>query len=98
MLVAELVDNIWATRKSDALSGAKLLLAEVKGGSKAGELIVVVDMIGAGIGDRVIITTGSATRRMMGDDQMPVDAAVVGIIDDNYDDVKKQNGKQERFS
>ncbi|MBY5034735.1 EutN/CcmL family microcompartment protein [Streptococcus gallolyticus] len=98
MLVAELVDTIWATRKSDALNGVKFLLAEVKGGSRAGELLVVVDMIGAGIGDRVIIATGSAARRMMGDDQMPVDAAVIGIIDENYDQVKKQNGKIERFS
>lgn len=98
MLVAELVDTIWATRKSDALSGAKFLLAEVKGGSKAGELLVVVDMIGAGIGDRVIVTTGTAARRMMGDDQMPVDAAVIGIIDENYDEIKKQNGKKEHFS
>lgn len=98
MLVAELVDTIWATRKSEALNGVKFLLAEVRGGSRAGELLVVVDMIGAGIGDRVIIATGSAARRMMGDDQMPVDAAVIGIIDENYDQVKKQNGKIERFS
>ncbi|MGT2910856.1 EutN/CcmL family microcompartment protein [Streptococcus cameli] len=98
MLVAELVDTIWATRKSENLNGVKFLLAEVKGGSRAGELMVVVDMIGAGIGDRVIIVTGSAARRMMGDDDMPVDAAVIGIIDDNYDEVKKQNGKIERFS
>ncbi len=33
MLVAELVDTIWATRKSDALSGVKFLLAKVVGGS-----------------------------------------------------------------
>lgn len=98
MLVAELVDTIWATRKSETLNGVKFLLAEVKGGSRAGELIVVVDMIGAGIGDRVIIATGSAARRMMQDDTMPVDAAVIGIIDENYDQVKKQNGKIERFS
>ncbi|WP_303973106.1 EutN/CcmL family microcompartment protein [Streptococcus merionis] len=98
MLVAELVDTIWATRKSDSLSGVKFLLAEVKGGSRAGELLVVVDSIGSGIGDRVIIATGSAARRMMGDDQIPVDAAVIGIIDENYDEIKKQNGKIERFS
>lgn len=98
MIVAELVDTIWATRKSEALNGVKFLLAELKGGSRAGELLVVVDMLGAGIGDRVIIATGSAARRMMGDDQMPVDAAVIGIIDENYDQVKKQNGKIERFS
>lgn len=98
MIVAELVDTIWATRKSEALNGVKFLLAELKGGSRVGELLVVVDMLGAGIGDRVIIATGSAARRMMGDDQMPVDAAVIGIIDENYDQVKKQNGKIERFS
>ena len=98
MLVAELVDTIWATRKSDSLSGVKFLLAEVKGGSRAGEIMVVVDMIGAGIGDRVIVTTGSAARRMMENDDMPVDAAVIGIVDENYDEVKKQNGEKKRFS
>ena len=40
MLVAELVDTIWATRKSEALNGVKFLLAEVKGGRRSGELLV----------------------------------------------------------
>ena len=98
MLVAELVDTIWAPRKSEALNGVKFLLAEVKGGRRSGELLVVVDMIGAGIGDRVIVATGSAARRMMENDEMPVDAAIVGIIDENYDEVKRQNGEIQRFS
>ena len=76
----------------------KFLLAEVKGGRRSGELLVVVDMIGAGIGDRVIVATGSAARRMMENDEMPVDAAIVGIIDENYDEVKRQNGEIQRFS
>ncbi|HFU4060105.1 TPA: EutN/CcmL family microcompartment protein [Streptococcus suis] len=97
MLVAELVDTIWATRKSEALSGVKFLLAKVVGGSRSGEIMVVVDMIGAGIGDRVIVATGTAARRMMEDDQMPIDAAVIGIIDENYDQVKQKNGEQNRF-
>ncbi|MHC3560841.1 EutN/CcmL family microcompartment protein [Streptococcus suis] len=97
MLVAELVDTIWATRKSDALSGVKFLLAKVVGGSRAGEIMVVVDMIGAGIGDSVIVTTGSAARRMMENDQMPVDAAVIGIIDENYNQIKQQSGERNRF-
>ena len=98
MIVAELVDTIWATRKSEALNGEKFLLAEVKGGLRSGQLLVVVDRIGAGIGDRVIVVTGSAARRMMEDDAMPVDAAIVGIIDENYDEVKRQNGEVQRFS
>ena len=59
MVTARLIDNIWATRKADALNGCKLMLAEIIGGTRAGERLVVVDMIGAGIGDRVLVTTAS---------------------------------------
>lgn len=82
MIIGELIDNIWATRKTDLLNGFKLMLAEVASGSEAGRHLVVVDTIGAGIGDRVIITTGSSARRMLGDDNIPVDAVVVGIVDE----------------
>lgn len=83
MVTARLIDNIWATRKADALNGCKLMLAEIIGGTRAGERLVVVDMIGAGIGDRVLVTTGSSARRMMENDDSPVDAAVTGIIDED---------------
>ena len=83
MIAAKLIDNVWATRKTDKLNGFKLMLAEIIGGSKEGERLIVVDIIGAGIGDRVIITTGSSARRMLGDDDIPVDAVVVAIIDDD---------------
>ncbi len=84
MITAKLIDNIWATRKADALRGYKLMLAERIGDDqRAGERLVVADIISAGIGDRVIITTGSSARRMLGDDSVPVDAVVVGIIDED---------------
>ena len=83
MLTARLVDNIWATRKAESLNGFKLMLAEITGGKSDGERLVVVDIISAGIGDRVIISTGSGARRMLGDDSVPVDAVVIGIIDEN---------------
>lgn len=88
MVTAKLIDNIWATRKADTLNGCKLMLAEIIGGTRAGERLVVVDMIGAGIGDRVLVTTGSSARRMMENDDSPVDAAVTGIIDEDctFDD------------
>ncbi|MFD1486316.1 EutN/CcmL family microcompartment protein [Lacticaseibacillus baoqingensis] len=81
MLTAKLVGNIWATRKSEALNGFKLMLAKVIGGTRAGEQIVVIDTVGGGVGDRVIVVTGSSARRMLDDDNIPTDAAVVGIID-----------------
>lgn len=83
MITAKLIDTIWATRKADALSGYKFMLAEVMGGKNEGERLVVVDIISAGIGDRVIVCTGSSARKMLGKDDIPIDAVVIGIIDDD---------------
>lgn len=83
MIVARLIDNVWATRKADSLNGLKFMLAEEIGGTDAGKRLIVVDNIGAGIGDRVIVTTGSSARRMLGNDDIPVDAVVVGMIDED---------------
>lgn len=83
MLTARLIDNVWATRKAESLNGYKFMLAEVIGGNSDGERMIVVDIISAGIGDRVIVSTGSSARRMLGDDNIPVDAVVVGIIDED---------------
>ncbi|MGH4120549.1 EutN/CcmL family microcompartment protein [Clostridium sp.] len=83
MIITKLIGSVWATRKSDSLNGLKFMLAEVIGGTSAGQRLIVVDTISAGIGDKVIVCTGSAARRMLGDDNIPVDAAVIGIIDDD---------------
>ena len=86
MLTAKLVGHIWSTRKAESLNGFKLMQAEIiGGGTEEGRRIIVVDNISAGIGDRVVITTGSSARRMLGDDNIPVDAVVVGIIDEDCD-------------
>jgi len=83
MLIARLIDNVWATRKSESLNGLKFMLAEVISGTGAGQHLIVVDIIGAGIGDRVIVSIGSAARRMLANDNIPIDAVVVGIIDED---------------
>lgn len=88
MITAKLIDNIWATRKADSLVGYKLMLAEIIGGREAGKRMVVVDTISAGIGDRVIITTGSSARKMLENDNIPIDAVVVGIIDEDCEAIK----------
>lgn len=84
MLTARLIDNVWATRKAESLNGLKFMLAEIIGGGpEEGKRLIVVDIISAGIGDRVIVATGSSARRMVGDDTIPVDAAIIGIIDED---------------
>ncbi|MGL5367330.1 MAG: EutN/CcmL family microcompartment protein [Cetobacterium somerae] len=82
MIIAKIIDNVWATRKADELNGLKFMLAEEIDGTVIGKRLVAVDVIGAGIGDRVIISTGSSAREMIGR-SVPVDAVVVGIIDED---------------
>lgn len=86
MVIAKLIGSIWATRKFDNLSGMKLMLVELIGGTDEGKQIVAVDTISAGIGDRVIVTQGSSARKALADnniDNVPVDAVIVGIIDED---------------
>ncbi len=83
MITARLIDNIWATRKSELLNGYKLMVVEVIGGTDAGKRMVAVDVISAGIGDRVLVTMGSSARKMFENDNIPIDAAIIGIIDED---------------
>ena len=83
MLTAKVIDHIWSTRKAESLSGLKFMLVEVIGGIDSGLRLVVADITSSGIGDRVIVTTGSSAIRMLSNDDIPVDAVIVGIIDED---------------
>jgi ethanolamine utilization protein EutN len=83
MIAAKIIDNIWATRKADSLRGLKFMLVEVLGGIDAGRLMIAADTIGAGIGERVLVCTGSSARKMLDQDDVPIDAIIVGIIDED---------------
>ena len=84
MLLGKEVGTVTATRKSDALSGFKFLLIQPTtdvGDVTHGELIVAVDSVGAGVGEEVILAVGRAARIAAGNEQLPVDATVIGIVD-----------------
>lgn len=83
MIAAKVIDNIWSTRKAESLRGLKLMIVEVLDDKATVSRVIAADVIGAGIGERVLVTTGSAARRMVGDDNIPVDAVIVGIIDED---------------
>ena len=51
-------------------------------GGKENEPLVACDIIGAGVGETVLIVSGSSARSAAGDMSVPVDATVVGIVDD----------------
>ena len=84
MLVGKVVGSIVATRKNENLLGNKFMLVKpLKEMSEKRDAIVAIDNIGAGIGEIVLVATGSAAR--IGCDMVnaPVDAAIVGIVDNS---------------
>lgn len=81
MIIGKVVGSVVSTRKNENLVGSKFMIIEPVTGTKA-DRMVAIDNIGAGIGEFVLIATGSAARIGCGMDESPIDAAIVGIIDD----------------
>ena len=82
MLIGKVVGSVVSTRKCDNLVGNKFMKVEPIPSLKIDNRIVAVDKVGAGIGELVLVAQGSAARIGCGDDRAPIDAAIVGIIDD----------------
>lgn len=85
MRIAKVIGTIWATRKDEKLAGMKLLIVQpinVINGNPDKVPMVAADIIGAGVGETVILVGGSSARSATGDMATPVDATVVGIVDD----------------
>lgn len=83
MQLATVIGNVWATRKEDDLRGLKFLIVQpqLPDGSAADSPFIAVDRIGAGVGDSVMVTKGSAAANMTSETRLPIDAVVIGIID-----------------
>jgi ethanolamine utilization protein EutN len=82
MLKGIVIGNVVSTRKQDALVGSKFLEIEViENGQKTGKYLIAVDSVGAGIGETVLVTTGSSARLALRNTSAPTDAVVVGIVD-----------------
>jgi microcompartment protein CcmK/EutM len=83
MTLGRVVGTVVSTRKDERLQGFKLLI--VRGvdpdGKQKASYVVAVDTVDAGIGELVILVSGSSARMSAGCEDRPVDAAVVGIVD-----------------
>lgn len=81
MIIGKVVGSIVSTRKCENLVGNKFMIIEPLKDMAAGAArFVAIDNIGAGIGETVLVATGSAAR--VGMEGAPVDAAIVGIVDE----------------
>jgi microcompartment protein CcmK/EutM len=83
LLLAKIVGTVVATRKDPRLVSNKLLLARPVDprGKAEGNYLVAVDTVDAGVGETVLVVSGSSARMAAGMKDCPVDAAVIGIID-----------------
>ena len=74
--------NIVSTRKQDALVGSKFMEVQLmENGELTDRYIIAIDSVGAGIGETVLITTGSSARLALHNTSAPADAVIVGIVD-----------------
>lgn len=89
MFVAKVTGSVISTQKVASMTGHKLLTVEPlrvdpATGDKligTGRTFVVVDTVGAGQGEMVLIVQGSSARMTPETEKLPVDAAIIGIVD-----------------
>ncbi|MDU1414341.1 MAG: EutN/CcmL family microcompartment protein [Clostridium sp.] len=83
MFIGKVVGKLWATRKDEKLEGQKFLIIKLlKDKNKEDDgIFVAADSVGAGQGDTVLIVRGGSARIALGNKEVPIDAAIVAIID-----------------
>ena len=89
MFIAKVTGSVVSTQKVESLVGYNLLVVDPyrlepenrKSLSTTGRTFVAVDTLGAGAGDYVLLTQGSSARLTDETRQLPIDAVVVGIVD-----------------
>ncbi|ABL83533.1 MULTISPECIES: EutN/CcmL family microcompartment protein [unclassified Nocardioides] len=83
MRIARVVGSAVSTVKDPSLVGHKLLLVQETDASSAvtGSVFVAIDVVGAGSGELVLVSEGSAARHSATTTGQPVDAVIMGILD-----------------
>ncbi len=84
MYIGRVAGTVVATIKHEAFAGRKLLLVDRLGldGEPTGEYDICVDVVQAGVGDRVLVLDeGNGARQILERKVAPVRAVVVGVVD-----------------
>ncbi len=84
MILGRVIGELWATRKDERLARAKLLIVRPHGWYEPRwntRHLIAVDDVDAGVGDDVVVCLGQPARWSLGGENMPVDAAVLGVVD-----------------
>lgn len=83
MNLAKVIGTVWATRKDENLTGAKMQIIQPLDHeeNKVGDPIIAVDTVGAGAGETVYYVTAREATIPYPTRIAPIDAAIVGIVD-----------------
>lgn len=80
MIIGKVIGNVFSTRKCENLVGYKLLMIRPLFRNQE-DVFVAADTLGAGFGECVLVTTDNTTQYAL-DKRVPIDAIVVGILDE----------------
>ncbi len=84
MYFGTVVGDVVSTHKNERLEGKRLLLVRrlsLAMQPEGGE-VIALDVVDAGVGDKVLVVQeGSSARKIFGDDWIPVQAVIVGVLD-----------------
>jgi microcompartment protein CcmK/EutM len=83
LFLGKVVGTVWATRKDEQLVGMKFqIVKHVDLDYKLKDTFVVaVDTVQAGVGDVVLVATGSSARQTAATKNRPVDAVIMAVVD-----------------
>lgn len=79
MLRGTVVGNVWATKRVDGVPSGAFLEVEV---TDTGSRLVAFDVLGSGMGERVLVATGSVAAAWFTGTHPPIDALIIGSIDE----------------
>jgi microcompartment protein CcmK/EutM len=83
MVLGKVVGTVWATRKDEELVGMKFQIVKHVGVdySVKDTFLVAVDTVQAGVGDIVLVCSGSSARQTATTKNKPVDAVIMAVVD-----------------
>jgi ethanolamine utilization protein EutN len=92
MLRATVSGAVWATRRVEGIPNGAFLEVDVEGGGR----LVAFDVLGSGVGERVLVATGSVASGWFGDEHPPIDALIIGSIDEETAPAGKAAARPQR--
>lgn len=83
MFLGKVIGSVWATQKEKGMEQLKLMIVQPIDwkDAESGNTVIAADRIGAGVGEKVIVSRGNPARILFGNQNAPIDAVIVGIVD-----------------